>query len=106
MEQFANIVVLTQEDFQLISVSQSSTNLKERNRSSASATTSSLTIMSSYASSPSTFPALSPTLTKRQRDFSEVSSCQKRRRLCDLNSYSDEFASSNDLTINQVIGYL
>ena len=106
VEQFANIVVLTQEDFQLISVSQSSTNLKERSRSSASATTSSSTTMSSYASPPSTFPALSPTLTKRQRDFSEVSSRQKRRRLYDSNSYLDEFALSNDLTINQAIGYL
>ncbi|CAF5129261.1 unnamed protein product, partial [Rotaria sp. Silwood1] len=41
-----------------------------------------------------------------QRDFSDVSAPQKRGRLCDLNSYLNEFALANDLTINQVIGYL
>ena len=62
--------------------------------------------MSSYALPPSTFPALSPTFSKPQLDFSEVSSRQKQQRLYDSNSYLDEFALSNDLTINQVIGYL
>jgi hypothetical protein len=104
-QKFANIIVLTQKDFQLRPISKSSTSLKARSRSSTSVTTSPSSTFS-YFPPPSTSPASPSTLTKRQRDFSEVSSCQKRRRLCDLNSELDEFALANNLTINQVIGYL
>ena len=104
-EKFANFVVLTQEDFQLLAVTKYFTNLKQRSRSSTFATTSS---SSTTSYSPSLFisAASFSTLTKRQRDFSEVSSRQKRRRLSELNSELDEFASANNLSINQVIRYL
>ncbi|CAF4068911.1 unnamed protein product [Rotaria sordida] len=92
-------------DFQLLPVSESSTNLKARSRSSTSVTTSSSST-SSYSPPLPTFTAPLSPLAKRQRDFSEVSSRQKRRRLCDLNSELDEFVLANNLTINQVIGYL
>ncbi|CAF4370986.1 unnamed protein product, partial [Rotaria sordida] len=104
-QHFADIVVLTQADFQLLPVSESSTNLKARSRSSTSVTTSPPST-SSYSPPLPTFTAPRLPLAKRQRDFSEVSSGQKRRRLCDLNSELDEFALANSVTINQVIGYL
>ncbi|CAF4439554.1 unnamed protein product [Didymodactylos carnosus] len=40
------------------------------------------------------------------RDFSQVGSRQKRRKLTDLNSQLDEFANDNNISVNQVIGYL
>ncbi|CAF1607223.1 unnamed protein product, partial [Didymodactylos carnosus] len=40
------------------------------------------------------------------RDFSEVGTRQKRRKLTDLNEQLDEFAESNGISVNQVIGYL
>ena len=107
-QQFANVVVLTQEDFSLFQVSDSSTNLKKQRRSRTSIKSSPSPTISSYSpptTTPTTTSPLSP-LTKRQRDFSEVSSRQKRRRLYDLNSYLNEFALANDLMTNQVIGYL
>ncbi|CAF1266957.1 unnamed protein product [Rotaria sordida] len=104
-QHFANIIVLTQKDFQLLPISESSTNLKARSRSSISTATSSSST-SSYSPPSSTSAAPLSPLAKRQRDFSESSSRQKRRRLCDLNSELDEFALANNLTINQVIGYL
>ncbi|CAF4323201.1 unnamed protein product, partial [Rotaria sordida] len=84
-QHFADIVVLTHADFQLFPVSESSTNLKARSQSSTSVTTSP-SPTSSYSPPLPTFTAPLLPLAKRQRDFSEVSSRQKRRRLCDLNS--------------------
>ncbi|CAF3770943.1 unnamed protein product [Rotaria sp. Silwood1] len=90
----------------LFPVFESSTNLQRESRSSTSVTASPSLTMSSYSPPPPTSTAPLSTRTKWQRDFSEVSSRQKRGRLCDLNSYLNEFALANDLTINQVIGYL
>ncbi len=39
-------------------------------------------------------------------DFSEIGNKQKKRRLSDLNDELDDFAASNNLTVNQVLGYL
>ncbi|CAF3971491.1 unnamed protein product, partial [Rotaria sp. Silwood1] len=105
-QKFANIVALTQEEFRPLPVSESSTNFKKLRRSSTSASSDPSPTTSFYSPPTPTSISPLPNLTKRQRDFSEVSSRQKRRRLCDLNSFLDEFAQANDLTINQVIGYL
>ena len=40
------------------------------------------------------------------KDFAEVGTRQKRRKLVDLNSELDDFAAENNITVNQVLGYL
>ncbi|CAF2802154.1 unnamed protein product [Rotaria sp. Silwood2] len=82
-QQFADIVVLTQEDFHSSPFSDTPISIKRRSPSSTAITicTSSTTTFSYLSSQISTVDL--STTTKRQRDFSEVSSCQKRRRLSD-----------------------
>ena len=59
------------------------------------------------------FPDQTPAIVEKpkppkrnSRDFSAVGSRQKRNKLSDLNSELDEFASNNNINVNQVIGYL
>ncbi|CAF0762234.1 unnamed protein product [Didymodactylos carnosus] len=106
-QKFADIVIFTKTDFESFPSSAVSTNVKIQSPSSTSVTTSppsTLIVTTTSSSIPtSTSTAHLSTLAKRQRDFSEVSSRQKRRRLCDLNSQLDEFASANNLSVNQVL---
>ncbi|CAF1586343.1 unnamed protein product, partial [Didymodactylos carnosus] len=99
----------TKKDFESFPSSDISTSVKTQSPSSTYVITSppSTSIVTTTSSIPtSTSTAHLPILTKRQRDFSEVSSRQKRRRLGEMNSELDEFASVNNLSVNQVIGYL
>ncbi|CAF3551969.1 unnamed protein product [Rotaria sordida] len=109
-QQFDDIIVFTKNDFRSSLHFDNKSSVNANNESSTFITTKKLSSSTATTTGSSTIltPTSTPThviIKKRQGAFDDISFREKRRRLSDLNSELDNFAITNNITVNQVPGY-